>query len=134
MKKPARKKVKLSEIEKLGALQCTTNEAAAWLRIRRSTFESMLRKDPQIREAWDRGQNRGNVSLRRIQRRLSRTNATMAIFLGKNYLKQREVVVSEHSGPDGAPLGIDLSQLTAEERSELRSILGRASRKQTDSE
>lgn len=127
-------RIKLSEIERLGALQCTENEAASWLKLRRTAFRKLLQTDPQVREAWERGKDRGCLSLRRKQFRLAKTNATMAIFLGKNYLKQREVVVNEHSGPEGKPLEIDLGQLTSEQRNELRDLLTRASRSKSDTE
>ena len=126
------KKIKLSEIVKLGALQCTENEAAAWLGVRRHVFTRLLRTDPQVAAAWERGKNQGLISLRRKQHRLAKTNATMAIFLGKNYLKQRDMVTSEHTGPDGGPISVDYSKLTPEERNELRDIITRATRSKTD--
>lgn len=83
----------LDELAKLAALQCTQAEAAAWFRCSPRTIVSKL-KLARYREAWERGREKGLISLRRTQFRLAERNAAMAIFLGKNYLGQRDR--SEH--------------------------------------
>ena len=53
----------------------------------------------EVRDAWERGQGRGRVSLRRIQYQLAeKGNAPMAIFLGKNLLGQRDRFDTEEEG------------------------------------
>lgn len=92
------------ELEKLGALQCTHREVAAWFGIARSYFEERLAKEPELMAAWERGIAHGKASLRRSQFRLAEKNAPMAMFLGMNYLEQRDLRSHEHSGKDGGPI------------------------------
>jgi hypothetical protein len=63
---------------------------------------------------------KGRVSIRRILfKQAAAGNIAASIFLAKNVLGYRDVLRSEHSGPDGSPISIDykpdLSQLTDEE-------------------
>jgi len=118
--------VKEQDLENLGRLQCTAREAAAFLDIRVDLFNRLLKKNPKFAEAWNRGKQSGLVSLRRKQMRLAAVSAPMAIFLGKNYLSQREVSIHEVTGEDGGPVELDLSRLTREERDDLRRTLTKA--------
>ena len=120
------KTIKTEDLENLGGLQCTVREAAAFLRIRVTTLNDILRKNKKAKEAWERGKQMGLISLRRKQMRLARTNAAMGIFLGKNYLGQREVTTHQLTGEDGGPVDIDVGQLPVGERNELRKLLNRA--------
>lgn len=79
-----------------------------------------------MRVAFEEGRQLGLVSLRRKQFSLAGINATMGVWLGRQYLGQREVVTNELTGRDGGPVEIDLSRLTKAERDELRQLLGRA--------
>jgi hypothetical protein len=119
-------KVKLQDIEKLAMLQCTHREAAGFLDLRVSAFRQLMRKNPKVAEAWERGQQMGLVSLRRKQMALASHNATMAIFMGKQYLGQRDIVTNQHVGADGGPIDIDLSRLGKGDRDDLRALLTRA--------
>lgn len=128
-------KIKVSEIRKLARFQVTEREAAAFFGVRISTFKELLRIDAAARQAWEEGIQGGKISIRRKQFMLADTNATMAIFLGKQYLGQSDVTVTELSGRDGAPINtIDLGRLSAEERKELRRIASRASTDGPDSD
>lgn len=119
--------VKTTEIEKLGRLQCTHREAAAFLDIRLHQFRRLLATDKDAREAWEKGLSLGRISIRRKQMRLGGSNANMAIFLGKQYLNQRDVATHEHTGDGPLGGGFDASKLTQEERDELRRLLARRS-------
>jgi hypothetical protein len=79
--------IDLEELEKLAALHCTQEEAAGWFGIARETLSRKLRQK-RYREAWDRGKLRGLVSLRRKQ--FQKNSDTMLIWLGKQYLGQRD--------------------------------------------
>jgi len=79
-------------IEGLAKIQCTQNEAAAVLGITKKTFIELLKRDPLACEKWENGQHSGKASLRRSQFKMAETNAAMAIWLGKQYLGQREPV------------------------------------------
>ena len=115
--------IKLKDIERIARLQCTHREAAAFLGVRPQTFSKLLRDSLKVREAWDRGQSLGLLSLRRKQLRLADDSAPMAIFLGKQYLSQREVVTNEITGKDGQDLPINVGLLSAEERANLRKLI-----------
>ena len=80
----------LRELEALAKIQCTQAEAAAVLGVTRQTLNEFLGREPDARERWNKGLDSGKASLRRNQFRMSETNATMAIWLGKQYLGQKD--------------------------------------------
>lgn len=71
-------------IRSLAGIQCTMKEMAGCLRCSVDTLER--RYIDVIREA----QEQGRKSLRRYQLELAKKSAAMAIFLGKQYLGQRD--------------------------------------------
>lgn len=87
-------------------LQCTLDEAAACLFINPNTFRTMLgkggrpdQKNDDIADAWARGQELGKASLRRRQHRLAMSgHPTMLIWLGKQYLGQKDATEQSVSG------------------------------------
>ena len=82
--------INLGELEKLAALQCTNEEIAAWFGVSTRTIERR-RKSKIFAEAMDRGKAKGRISLRRAQLRMvDNNNATMGIWLGKQYLGQSD--------------------------------------------
>jgi hypothetical protein len=94
-KKPRkpRKTIDYEAIEKLGMLQCTHEEIAAFLNV--ST--SFLAHDRKFLRLHKMGLQKGRMSLRRHQwRALEEGNTTMLVWLGKQYLGQRDRF--EHSG------------------------------------
>lgn len=119
--------VRVAEIRELSLLQVSEKEAAAVLGVKLSTFKEMLRIDERARDAWERGREEGKVSIRRKQFSLAGSNASMAIFLGKQYLGQSEINVIEHSGRNGGPIKtLDLGKLDAKGRAGLREALQQA--------
>jgi hypothetical protein len=74
----------------LARLFCTQDEAAAVLGVTKRTLTTFFNEFPESREAWDDGQQGAKVSLRRKQLTLADKNAPAAIFLGKNYLGQKD--------------------------------------------
>ncbi len=122
-----RPKIKLSQLRNLAELQCTQTEVCKFFRIASSTFKDLLETDERAKTAWEQGQQQGKISLRRTQLKLAQKNASMAIFLGKQYLDQKDTVVNEHTGKDGGPIQtFDLAKLDHGERQELRKLLDRA--------
>jgi hypothetical protein len=108
----------LKTIEGLAKIQCTQGEAAAVLGIDRTTFLAFLKRDLKARARWEAGLESGKASLRRNQFKLSETNAAMAIWLGKQYLGQREPVRYEEEHPE-VPLGKkEIAQRAAEQAHE----------------
>jgi hypothetical protein len=102
----------LKQLAGLGAILCTTKEAAAALDVSEPTFLKFLADHPEAKAAFEDGKGKGKMSLRRSQFRLAEKNAAMAIFLGKNYLGQTDR--QEHTGADGGP--IQFANMSREER------------------
>ena len=86
----------MAEAEKLGMLQCTYKECSAWLGI----AESTLKTHKEFSTAFKKGLEKGKLSLRRSQFKLAEKNATMAIWLGKQYLGQRDEHTEEKNQPN----------------------------------
>ena len=78
-------------IENLSSLMCTDEEIASILGVSVDTLTNKNNKDT-FTEYKLKGQNKGKSSLRRIQFKLAEKNSAMAIFLGKQYLGQKDVV------------------------------------------
>lgn len=83
-----KKEIDYVTVEKLANIQCTQEEIASFLGITRAT----LLKDEKFRELFEKGKENGKASLRRIQWKHAEKSASMAIFLGKQYLGQRDNV------------------------------------------
>ena len=92
-KKAGRKRVPidLALVEKLASIQCTIKEISAVIDIPATTLQGRA----DFRSAYEKGLENGKASLRRSQFTLAKKNATMAIWLGKQYLGQRDI--HEHS-------------------------------------
>jgi hypothetical protein len=119
--------IDLVELEKLCALQCTIQEIADWFGVSTRTIEMRLKR-PEFAQAMQRGHSRGRISVRRAQlKMLESGSATMGIWLGKQFLGQRDSVVNEHVGAAGGPIHIaykpDFSRLTDYELELLQSLI-----------
>jgi len=77
----------IHELAKIGATQ---KEIAAVLGVSDRTLQNFLYDNPTAYEAWEDGQQKMKISLRRKQLSLADKNAPMAIFLGKNLLGQKD--------------------------------------------
>lgn len=87
------------QVRKLARLQCTQQEIADCLDISIDT----LQRDERFMELYRRGMNHGRMSVRRAQyRAMLQGNQTMLVWLGKQYLGQRDS--HEFTGAGGAPL------------------------------
>lgn len=78
-------------IESLAAVMCTHDEVAACLGVTKDTLYAK-HNNLAFSTAYEKGTLQGKMSLRRSQFQLAKANATMAIFLGKQYLDQVDVV------------------------------------------
>ncbi|MBQ7830919.1 MAG: hypothetical protein IJ393_02450 [Clostridia bacterium] len=76
-------------IEALSRVMCTEEEIAACLDITVETLHNEV-NEPIFLECIKKGRDQGKMSLRRSQFELAKVNATMAIWLGKQYLGQKE--------------------------------------------
>ena len=84
-------------VEKLANIQCTQEEIASFLGISVRT----LQRDEEFCRIYKKGQDNGKMSLRRMQYKLAEKNPTMAIWLGKQYLGQRDNIEVEHNAQNG---------------------------------
>lgn len=80
----------IKQIEGLARIQCTQREAGAVLGVCERTFADFLRAHKKALDAWELGKETGKASLRRNQYKMSETNPTMAIWLGKQMLDQTD--------------------------------------------
>lgn len=93
-----RKEIDAEQFEKLCAIQCTLKEIAAWFGCSEDTIERWcLReykdendKPMSFAEAYKNFSADGKISLRRWQFKLAERNTSMAIWLGKQWLGQRD--------------------------------------------
>lgn len=76
-------------VEMLSKYMCTDEEMAGELGTTVETLHNKNNRETFL-DCKKRGQARGKVSLRRNQMKLSETNATMAIWLGKQVLGQKD--------------------------------------------
>ena len=83
-----KKEIDYTTVEKLANIQCTQDEIASFLGISTRT----LQRDDQFMELFNRGRENGKMSLRRIQWKHAEKSVPMAIWLGKQYLGQRDKV------------------------------------------
>lgn len=84
------KEISKTEFEKLCALQCTVEEICGWFDISDKTLYKWCRNEygENFSAVFARKREKGKISLRRHQWRLAESNANMAIWLGKQYLRQ----------------------------------------------
>lgn len=87
--------VDMGMVERLAQIMCTEDEIAAVMDIDKST----LRRQPTFDEVYKKGREVGKSSLRRTQWKIAQSNATMAIWLGKQYLGQTDKVEAVGAQP-----------------------------------
>lgn len=80
--------------EGLCKLQCTESEICSWFSITDKTLSRWCKETygKSFSDIFAEKREAGKISLRRAQFRLAEKNATMAIWLGKQYLKQKDVL------------------------------------------
>jgi hypothetical protein len=104
----------LDELERLCTLHPTVEEIAAFFKVSKPTAERWLR-NKELKEIVARGRGMGKLHVRRKQlHHLDANNVTMAVFLGKVMLGQRESIDVKHSGKIAAVkryVGIDLDKV-----------------------
>jgi hypothetical protein len=107
-----KKEVDFEMVKRLAAVMCTIEEIAAVLGVSVDTLE---RRGERFRQALAEGQAQGRASLRRIQFETAKKgNATMQVWLGKQYLEQRDKTEVQHSGSIARPLAdINTEELRA---------------------
>ena len=89
-----RKEIKQKEFENLCGIQCTKLEICAFFDVTDKTLESWCKRTYHagFSEVFSQKRGMGKISLRRKQWQLAEKSASMAIWLGKQYLEQRDNV------------------------------------------
>jgi hypothetical protein len=120
--------VKVEEVEKLCAMQCTQAEIASFFGVSKQAIEKRIadeetlhpytldsgeRVELTFREIMDLGYSKGKISQRRaLLQAVQAGNVTAMIWFAKQYMGQRDAASFEHSGPGGGPL-LDLASVEA---------------------
>lgn len=83
-----RKEIEQKEFEKLCSLQCTEVEICEWFGVSDKTLANWCRDiyGMGFSEVFEQKRSAGKIALRRSMFQLAQKNATMAIFLAKNWL------------------------------------------------
>lgn len=91
-----------TEFDKLCALQCTLSEISGWFDCSEDTIERRVEETHGVTfaEYYRQKAGKGKISLRRTQWKMAQTNPTMALWLGKQYLGQRDRNDLEITGRD----------------------------------
>lgn len=87
-----RKEIDKKQFEQLCAMQCTEEEICAFFDVTDKTLTNWCRREykQSFSEVFKQKRQKGHISLRRSQFELAKNNPAMAIFLGKNYLGQKD--------------------------------------------
>lgn len=99
-----KKEIDYQMVEKLASIMATQEEIATFLNISVRT----LQRDKEFCRVYKKGLESGKMSLRRKQFKLADKNATMGIWLGKQYLGQKDKQEVEHSGAVGVTIVDDI--------------------------
>lgn len=80
------------EFQNLCGLMCTLDEIAGFFECSNDTIERWCKREykESFADVYKKYSVKGRISIRRYQMRLAEKNASMAIFLGKNYLGQKD--------------------------------------------
>ena len=94
---PAQDRIDKKQFENLCGLQCTLEEVCDFFDVNDKTLNSWCKSNygTTFYEVFKVKRSRGQLSLRRTQWKLAEKNPSMAIFLGKQYLKQKDNVEEE---------------------------------------
>lgn len=87
-----RKEIDQKQFESLCGLQCTKEEICGWFNVSEKTLNAWCKRTygQSFSLVFQQKRGNGKISLRRKQWALAGENASMAIWLGKQYLGQRE--------------------------------------------
>lgn len=92
-----KKQIDKDTFEKLCGIQATEQEIASFFDCTDDTLNRWCKETYQLTfsDTYKKYSAGGKMSLRRAQFRLAEKNAAMAIFLGKQYLGQRDTFTEE---------------------------------------
>lgn len=88
-----KKEINYKLVESLASLFCTQEEISTIIEISVRT----LQRNKEFCRVYKKGQENAKMSLRRMQFKLAEKNSSMAIFLGKQYLGQKDVIEQQEN-------------------------------------
>lgn len=101
------------QIRKLARFMFTDEELAVALGCTRKTIQRRRQDDPEFVQAIQEGHADGKKSLRAAQLSAAmKGNTTMLVWLGKQYLGQKETITNEHTGANGGAIDITTAKAT----------------------
>lgn len=103
-----KKEIDKRRFENLCKLQCTEIEVCSFFDVTDKTLARWCKEtyNKHFSEVFREKREMGKISLRRKQWQLAEKNATMAIFLGKQFLGQTDKVENTMMGKDGKPIEV----------------------------
>jgi len=94
--------IDMSLLEELCKIQCTQGEIASCLGVSLATLKNRMNDDDEFLATYIKGRDQGRMSIRRKQYSVAESgNVTMLIWLGKQYLEQKDKTDIKHSGAIG---------------------------------
>ena len=92
--KQAQERITQKEFEKLCEIQCTESEIASFFGVSTETIMNWCNNTygKTFRDVFKEKRECGRISLRRTQFKHAKNNPTMAIWLGKQYLGQKDQI------------------------------------------
>jgi len=101
--KQAQIKIDQKQFENLCKMQCTETEIMSWFDVSKDTLLRWCKATygGDFATVYEQKKEGGKIALRRYQLQLAEKNPTMAIFLGKQYLGQRDNIELEHNAQNG---------------------------------
>lgn len=98
-----KKEIDYNMVANLSHIQCTQEEIASFLGVSVRT----LQRDEEFCRIYKKGMEEGKMSVRRMQFKLAEKNPTMAIWLGKQYLGQKDLVENKSEITSNIPIIIN---------------------------
>lgn len=100
--------------EKLCYIQCPKHELCSILDVNTETLDRMISDEynDTFSNVYKKYSDGGKMSLRRMQFKLAERNATLSIWLGKQYLGQRDII--ENINNDRVVIVNDLGDINNE--------------------
>lgn len=89
-----KKEIDKDQFQKLCGIQCTLTEISGFFDCCEDTIEAWCKREYKMNfsEVFKIHSASGKISLRRMQFKLAEKSAAMAIFLGKQYLGQKDIL------------------------------------------
>jgi hypothetical protein len=114
-------------IRGLGKVMASRTEIAYALDMDLRTLNRLFKEDAEAVVAYEQGLELAKISLRHMQFELAKKSAGMAIWLGKQYLGQKDVHQQIITGANGGPVettaSLDIGSLNDDDLAELVRIL-----------